>query len=554
MKKYISLIVVALALIGCHQSTLDEYYVDRNPVPSQTIIEYLSSDSNYSLFIELLNSSSVIDTIASDYLYTVFAPTNEKLVEAGVAEMSEDSIALFMKMHICANPKNTTTFEVTRRLLMFSDKYLDIQVDEETNVYTADGLTITETDITCLDGIIHKVDGVLTPRLTIYDWLLELGDEYSIFVEALMNRTTLEFDRENSTIIGESSMGRPIYDSVFTMVNDILDAADIQDEAALYRFVIPTNDVINTTFIEMSDVYLKYNMTVTEADSTEWMDWYLQASAFDYLESGIALFENLDTIADYSVFDLEFQPSSVTMNDPIQLSNGYAYQITKGHLPLYIPMSSVTMNASTARLIASDNNVSITTIYTSGCDSWNSPLSSNSTFSNSSNGQINDDGSVTFNTSSNSYFYMQFAYNGTPIFIDNRLSYRFQTYERTGTYDFDDESISYSFSPVNVVPGNYTLAVDMPQRSTTDLLDQVEIYVNDYLVETITGITEDNYPLGGSTIVGDTSGFYVGDSLDVVEFRVEIVDPRISTLFSGDILDYASITIGNFTLTPINNY
>ncbi len=534
MKKYISLIVVVLAFIGCQNSSsvLQDYYVDQNPVADLTIMETLAADENYNLFVELANESGVADTMKAEFLYTVFAPSNAKLIAEGVPSMSNDSIKLYLYMHICANPKTTATFDTSSRLKMFSDKYLDIQSDEE-GVYTADGITLTEPNIRCADGYIHKVEDVLIPRLTVYEWLLALSDDYSIFKEALTSRSTLELDY--TIEVGSTPQGRPIFDSVYKVVNDIMDEAPIGDESSLYRYIVPSNDVINTTYVEMADMYLVKNMTVDATDSAVWLEWYLKTAVFDYSETGIKTFDMLDSIAEYSVFGNEFRPSSVTMSEPVQLSNGYGYTISKGHLPNYIPMSTVT---SSPYDIRNSVGISTTTVTqsTAGYDTWNvEPYSYQSAIGTNS-------GSKYFKCS----WYQRYYQAGM-------FSYRFKSCN----------SDSGSLSEVNLVPGNYILTIKLPAlddfvsgtTNSTAILDQCWLYLNGEFIENLKGIRDNNYPIDEYTVVGGDTGFQVGDSLGMVEFELQIYDPILTgeDAYTDGVYNQ-TIVIGDFRLTPFDNY
>ncbi len=537
MKKYIILIAVAICtFVGC-TDPVEDYYVDQNSTNArtETLLSYLSADEDYTLFVELINESGLIDTMTDGYQYTLFVPNNSALEAAGIADMTADSMLLYMQMHICANPKSTSTLAYTSRLLMYSGKYLAITQDDDGS-YLVDGVSLVEADILCTNGVVHKVGDVLTPRLTIYEWLQAAGDEYSMFREALDEETVYIFDRENSVQIGETAMGRPIYDSVFYVYNPILAYGDISDEEGLYRFVIPTNDVITETFTAMADSYIVKGMPVTSADSTLWMDWYLETSTFDYSESGIEYFEDLDTIAEFSVFDNEFRPTAVTMSEPLRLSNGFAYTITKGHLPAYIPMETVSVYPQNIRRafwllgIDAGYNTAYSARYYldgSGYDGW---TSLQSTWWNAG---------VWCSTTMVQMFFAG-GYNA-----DGTIEYFFKSVDLT----YGDTE----FTEVEVVPGNYTLDISnlgvVSNTGATGGNDGLEISVNDYLVDELWDVPNGAYD--ALTQIGDPNGFYIGDSIGMVKFSVKIFEDRIHEDYTAY---ECAIRVGNFVLTPYNNY
>lgn len=560
MKRYISLLVAVLAFVGC-QDPIDDYYNGLNEAltttPTQTILEYLEADPDYNDFVELLKTSGVIDTMNSNYMFTVFAPSNEALEAEGVSEMTDEEIVSYMLMHICSNMKTTTYFEEITQLRVFSDNYLSITQDSITLDYSVDGVLISEPNIRCTDGYIHKLDGVLLPRLTLYDWLLSLGDEYSMFKEALVMRTIYIFDEENSTLIGETNMGRPIYDSVFITYNDILEFADISDESGQFRLIVPDNDAIMMAYSDMADTYITRGMPVTDADTTEWMDWFLKAGIFDYSETGIETFEDSGADVEYSAYDLEFRPATIIMSESTRLSNGFGYTASKAYLPAYIPMEEIVMNPSTIRYYyfviggsntstSSGGTVTSTGKVWEGWDSWST------TASVTNAGWAIKDGYFTGVYHAQTYFFGSIP-----------QEYTFKTCKRTGT-----TSSNMKLTEWDVVPGKYKFQACLYRNltaagaaySTASLTDYAEISLNHEYVGYVTGWGTRTWAVDGQVMmdVSDDEYIYVGDTIGPVEFTISIYDPTlVGTLDAGTSYTYtlySRFSIGDFVLTPYDNY
>lgn len=150
----------------------------------QTIVDVAAGNADFSTLVSLVQAAGLVDTLKGEGPFTVFAPTNEafaKLPEAVVA-------------YLAANPAELTrvlTYHVIPGKVMAADAMKMMEPTEVTTVegspfvvaaseagVTIDGVNVTATDIEASNGVIHVIDGVLLPPITLpeVDPLAVTGD------------------------------------------------------------------------------------------------------------------------------------------------------------------------------------------------------------------------------------------------------------------------------------------------------------------------------------------------------------------------------------------
>ncbi|MCO5181717.1 MAG: fasciclin domain-containing protein [Anaerolineae bacterium] len=133
-----------------------------------SIAEIAAGDPNFSTLVAALDAAGLVDTLAGEGQFTVFAPTNdafaalpEGTVDALLADPSGDLTQILL-YHVlgmrveAADVVNLTSAET----LQGSD--ISIAVVDG-NVILNDTVRVTATDIMASNGIIHVIDGVLIP-------------------------------------------------------------------------------------------------------------------------------------------------------------------------------------------------------------------------------------------------------------------------------------------------------------------------------------------------------------------------------------------------------
>lgn len=278
--RYINLWILSLGLlVGCN-TAWDKYFnqvgeYEGEAVSPLNLLDYLKTQESYSDFVGLLEKAGVDEVLTKNQVLTVWAIPNENIP---IEIKSADSTTLrqFMKNHI----NNVALYKSKlgpRRIHTLAGKILKTEVDE--NIYTIDEVTITRMNQICQNGVIHELkDGVLTPKKNIYEYMMSLGEECSIFRDTLNAYNDTVFDRANSLPIGENELGNTVYDSVFVIENPFLPArGDIRDEERELTLFLPTNDVVKSMLMSVSSFFAQMKMEFTTADTNRIMTWMLKS-------------------------------------------------------------------------------------------------------------------------------------------------------------------------------------------------------------------------------------------------------------------------------------
>ena len=136
--------------------------------PTASIAEIAAGDPNFSTLVAALDAAGLVDTLAGEGQFTVFAPTNDAF--AALPDGTVDALLVdpsgyltqLLLYHVlgmrveAADVVNLTSAET----LQGSD--ISIAVVDG-NVILNDTVRVTATDIMASNGIIHVIDGVLIP-------------------------------------------------------------------------------------------------------------------------------------------------------------------------------------------------------------------------------------------------------------------------------------------------------------------------------------------------------------------------------------------------------
>lgn len=246
-------IIALLALVGALmlslstcQSPMDDKTYAVSEVPM--IDDYLlTQDSLLSEFGEIVKEAGYQGTLHAYGAYTCFAPDNDA-VAAWVQtqgypswlDMPKEMLVEMVKFHLINDTLATSTF-VDGRLASPNGmkRYLTTMtyLDEDNNAYIEVNrqARITSKDNRCDNGIVHRIDNVLTMATkSVYQSMKEdlPAGKYNIFIEAVDNSSYVELlqqpaDSSWYTLLVES-------DSVLN-VNGIASFEDLLDSMAVIR-------------------------------------------------------------------------------------------------------------------------------------------------------------------------------------------------------------------------------------------------------------------------------------------------------------------------------
>ena len=168
------LLVTPLIFTSCDDE--DEEFT---PSPQQTIFEIAEDDGRFSVLTEAVTRAGLENTLRGSGTFTVFAPTDaafqDFLNTAGfanldevVAEVGEAGLRQILLYHVlgvevASGDVAAGYVNTLAETEEGSGDNLDVRISTDNGVQLNGMATVTETDINALNGIIHVIDGVITP-------------------------------------------------------------------------------------------------------------------------------------------------------------------------------------------------------------------------------------------------------------------------------------------------------------------------------------------------------------------------------------------------------
>lgn len=258
MKRYTLKLIQAVFLISCLFSACDNQWDDHvkvtDPQLSSTVLDALAQRPDCSLFYQMVVETGYDGLLQSDRSFTLLVPSNEAL-EAYV-NSPEEVKASIVKNHMAYLSYNSAALARMDKLEMLNGKKLTLK---------ALSFSSSGCDVLCNNGVIHQVDRVVLPLLNVYEYLESLGKDRYVQLDSLMGQTVKVMDSGKSVQTGVNEDGRPVYDTVWTYRNHLLERMPLMNEDSLYTFVL----IDNSDFNRIAAKYAKYMKrgTLQQTDS-----------------------------------------------------------------------------------------------------------------------------------------------------------------------------------------------------------------------------------------------------------------------------------------------
>lgn len=250
----LSLLATALILTSC-SADWDEHYSSNTGLSQHNLMETIAADSELSDFAAMLRATGYDAVLAADQTYTVWAPTNAALQAEEITDA--DAQLRTVRNHIARYtfPTSTTT---TTRIAMLNGKTLAYDAAD-----AFAGQHVAKGNLTAVNGILHKVDGVVAYKYNIREYF-DTHAECSA-----LSQFVAQFDEDK--YVPELST---TYDSTFVNYNALLHhelygVGDLANEDSLYTMVIPTNEAYQAAFDRLAPAFKTYNAVQSEADSIQ---------------------------------------------------------------------------------------------------------------------------------------------------------------------------------------------------------------------------------------------------------------------------------------------
>ncbi|MEG1616293.1 MAG: fasciclin domain-containing protein [Bacteroidales bacterium] len=328
----LSIFFLLVSMVSCKDDWNAHYDENLANVANMKSWEFLQSKPEYSEFTALLQKTNSYKVFETNQRYTIWAPKNGKLPD--VTAMTDSALTIVLKNYISLVDYPSSSFYDGLPLKTFSGKSMLLRKDpDNTQLYLINGASrIVKTDMACLDGVIHEVDTMLAVRPVIYDYMME-NPRYERLQELITSQIDSLFDAVNSEKIGETSTGKPLYDSIFIKKNRILNWASIDKDNRYYTAFLPTNECLDAAIAQFyNDLRAVRNEEPNDKDSLALENWILGSVVYGKAIDKYGEEQILSSVRGVK-WNTLYQQVNVASRK--EFSNGFTYDVDK----LFIPRS-----------------------------------------------------------------------------------------------------------------------------------------------------------------------------------------------------------------------
>ena len=261
-------VLVILVAFSCKDDAMDEHYGQEDQGLESSILETLSSDANYSTFLELVEQAGFLELLSSSQAFTVWAPNNEALALVSADVLNDpDALTQFVGNHISRFSYGSTINESPLFVKMLNDK--SIEFSNINGEVTFGDVDLLEADVLTSNGIVHKIAGVLEVKPNIWGFLNENADQFPDVMAYFSPFNETLFDEVKSVKTGTNSLGQTVYDSIFSLSNtQFKTIGDLSSEEERFTFIGLT-DVAYTGIYDNFKEYYQYPVEDSVKSNTD---------------------------------------------------------------------------------------------------------------------------------------------------------------------------------------------------------------------------------------------------------------------------------------------
>jgi hypothetical protein len=243
MKVFLAGCLVVPLFISCNPGDDWSSHYSTDPDLGKTVMDILKGNPDYSLFYEKVVATGFDSLLVKDQYFTIFVPVNGAFEE--ISEYSTEEWREIIGFHICYANLFSKDF-TDSRLQTFVKKFLVIHKSTDDSIFIFNSLVnIEKADQRCRNGVVHEISNLLIPKKNIYEYINNLGEEYSLIKKYLNSMDEVSIDLERSTRIGVDNEGNTIYDTVWARRNVFLDnVAKINGEESDYTAYLIKDQIV----------------------------------------------------------------------------------------------------------------------------------------------------------------------------------------------------------------------------------------------------------------------------------------------------------------------
>ncbi|MEZ5183161.1 MAG: fasciclin domain-containing protein [Acidimicrobiales bacterium] len=138
-----------------------------------TIVDVASGNEDFSTLVAAVQAADLVETLSGDGPFTVFAPTNEAFdalpdgtVDSLLEPENKDQLAAILTYHVVAGKVMAADLSDGQEVETVQGGILTVGIDGDAVTLTDENgatVNVTATDIEASNGVIHVIDGVVTP-------------------------------------------------------------------------------------------------------------------------------------------------------------------------------------------------------------------------------------------------------------------------------------------------------------------------------------------------------------------------------------------------------
>lgn len=243
-------LLMGLTIFSACQSDWDSHYEGLKDLSGQNLMKVIEADKQLSTFCKALKQTGTDELLRSNQTYTVWAPTNDALVNIDLSD--EASVERLVWNHVArfSNPTSTTG-----GIVMLNGKSMRYNSPTVFN-----GVSIAEANIQAENGLLHKLSAQIPYKYNIRE-LMDADKRFAEVSAFIAQFDDKVYDEKHSTT----------YDSVFVDYNPLLEApkygiGDLSDEDSLFTMILPTDAAWQAEVERISPAFTPYN---TDAEATD---------------------------------------------------------------------------------------------------------------------------------------------------------------------------------------------------------------------------------------------------------------------------------------------
>lgn len=314
---FIAVLSVAFIFSGCNKDKeWDEHYNKTDQRLNDNLLTILKADPDLSTFVGYLQETGYDSLLTYSQSYTVWAPVNSAFDAVSADTLNDpDLLRVLIGNHLSRFSFATTDVGNGKNVKMYSGKYN--LFTGASGSYQLASAGLTESDILTQNGILHKVDRVVSVRPNIWDYIRFSGN-FPKTIDYLDTFDIQVFDPYTSIRTGNNTLGQPIYDSSFVYSSTYFDiVGDLNSEEDRFTYLGLTDAAYDKAYNYFQNFYMHPVADTTEQNTLK--------SIFRNLAFPSVSLTNLpaDYITNTRGNMIKIDPSSVT--EDVILSNGHVF-------------------------------------------------------------------------------------------------------------------------------------------------------------------------------------------------------------------------------------